>query len=101
MKLSLPARDKVSRASFQLGLVFWFAQVLTLLSSWRYLPPQLPLFYSRPWGEEQLTSPVEMLILPGLSIGIILTNLAINLIVAKDSSQSTKQNTQDHIKVGI
>jgi len=33
----------------------------------RHFPPQVPLWYSRPWGEEQLTSPIWLLILPGLS----------------------------------
>lgn len=33
------------------------------------LPPQIPLFYSRPWGEEQLTTPIFLLI-PGGLIGI-------------------------------
>jgi hypothetical protein len=35
---------------------------------WRLgnLPPQLPLFYSRPWGEEQLADSWMILLLPAI-----------------------------------
>ncbi len=43
------------------------------------LPPQLPLWYSRPWGETQLTDPKMLGLLPALAIGITLvTNLLLN-----------------------
>lgn len=33
------------------------------------LPPQIPLFYSKPWGEEQLAKPIQ-LIIPFVLIGV-------------------------------
>ncbi len=33
----------------------------------RKLPPQVPVFYSRPWGENQLGKPIELLIPVGCS----------------------------------
>lgn len=41
---------------------------------WKSLPPEVPLLYSRPWGQDQLVSPYFLMILPALSmaIGIIL-----------------------------
>ncbi len=30
------------------------------------LPPQVPLWYSRPWGEDQLTQPIGLWLVPGL-----------------------------------
>ncbi len=50
-----------------LGLVFWL---------WQYhnLPPQVPLFYSRPWGEVQLVPPLALAILPGGTIIILMIN---------------------------
>lgn len=44
---------------FLLGLNF-----LSIALFWIKLPPQLPLFYNRPWGEEQLVSKNGFLILP-------------------------------------
>jgi len=34
----------------------------------RFLPPQIPLYYTRPWGEEQLGKPRELLMLSGLAL---------------------------------
>lgn len=36
------------------------------------LPPQVPLFYSLPWGEEQLAPPYYFFLLPGITILTIL-----------------------------
>jgi hypothetical protein len=38
--------------------------IVIILWNMRTLPPQVPLFYSRPWGEEQLTEPMYLFILP-------------------------------------
>lgn len=41
------------------------------------LPPQVPLFYSRPWGESQLADPKALLVIPvtamvcGTFVGLI------------------------------
>ena len=45
---------------------------------WRSLPPEVPLLYSRPWGQDQLVSPYFLLIPPIFSagVGIILGWLA-------------------------
>lgn len=75
--------NKFSRFSLQLGFVFLLAQILALLAVWRSLPPQVPLFYSRPWGEEQLASPQTLWLLPGLSLAVTLTNFFTNLILTQ------------------
>ncbi len=40
---------------------------------WRHLPPQVPLLYTRPWGELQLVSPYYLWLIPivagGLGLG--------------------------------
>ncbi|MFH1840889.1 MAG: hypothetical protein ABH807_01920 [Candidatus Shapirobacteria bacterium] len=41
------------------------------------LPPQLPLYYSRPWGEKQLAAPQELLLLPLLCFLVTLLNLTV------------------------
>lgn len=42
------------------------------------LPAQLPLFYSLPWGEQQLASPAQFAILPAMVVLINLINLVIS-----------------------
>lgn len=49
-----------------------------ILISFGFLPKKLPLFYSLPWGEEQLAIPQQLLIIPALIICISLTNLIIS-----------------------
>jgi len=47
----------------------------------KYLPAEVPLWYSRPWGEEQLTSPNSLVVVPVLMIGIaILTQVLMEKI---------------------
>lgn len=67
----------------KLGFVFWVAQLLVIILAWSRLPLQLPLFYSRPWGEEQLTSPTGLLLLPGLSFLVFLVNFFLMAFVPK------------------
>ena len=45
---------------------------------YRQLPPQVPLFYSRPWGERQLVSPSTLLFLPSLSLAVLIINILIS-----------------------
>ena len=51
---------------------------VVLLFSWRNLPPQVPLWYSRPWGTERLVPPLYLLIPVAACIFIY----AINIFVA-------------------
>ena len=68
-------------------LVLWNWRVITagvvvgtglLAIYWRSLPPEVPLLYSRPWGQDQLVSPIFLIIPPIFSIlvGIVLGWLA-------------------------
>ena len=49
-------------------------QLLLLTFLFSRLPPQLPLFYSLPWGPPQLTTPPFLFLLPTLSLTLLLTN---------------------------
>lgn len=43
----------------------------------RFLPESLPLFYSLPWGERQLASHLQFLIIPATAILVTLINLTV------------------------
>jgi hypothetical protein len=49
------------------------------------LPPQIPLFYSRPWGDLQLGEPWQILILPGMAVIIGLSCAGIMAKVSKEA----------------
>lgn len=53
-------------------VIFWGTVILAL--KWQSLPEKVPLFYSRPWGEEQLASSKFLFSLPLLSLVILIGN---------------------------
>lgn len=59
------------------------AMVLILLIKWTALPSRVPLFYSRPWGEDQLAPKIFLLLLPGISLIIFLINSGLAKTVFK------------------
>jgi len=60
----------VIRKNWLVGVVHKFVIALFILSVglllWRFpiLPPEIPLWFSRPWGEDQLASPYWLILLP-------------------------------------
>lgn len=69
-------------------IIFVFISVV--IWKWSALPLQLPLFYSHPRGEEQLGTPLRLLILPGLALIFSLINLTIaTLLFTKEKLAST------------
>ncbi|MBI4035617.1 hypothetical protein HY383_01585 [Candidatus Daviesbacteria bacterium] len=76
--------QKKSLVHFSLGL--WVGISLLILSlgitliailALKPLPPKLPLFYSLPWGEQQLATHQQFLILPAIISILTLLNLLI------------------------
>lgn len=51
---------------------------LYILFFFRFLPDKLPLFYSWPWGEKQLGTHQQFLIIPATVILVTLVNLIIS-----------------------
>jgi hypothetical protein len=69
------------------GVVFWatcaaILAALLIMAFWAvnfpFLPTKLPLFYSLPWGERQLVSTTQFLILPGVIFLVIFINIIIS-----------------------
>lgn len=48
--------------------------IIFLTIFYPHLPPQIPLFYSKPWGEDQLAEKWMIFLLPVLSHTIFLFN---------------------------
>jgi len=82
--------------------LFWIAALIVLLMCgvmalfWNKLPPQLPWFYSFPWGERQLVNKIWLIwIFLGMEIVLFLTRLLANWAGKEDT---TVQNT---IMIGV
>ena len=67
-------QDRICGGAWRLTLGFFLISVGLLAWQYRSLPPQVPLFYSRPWGEAQLTTPAGLMLLPGAILVVLLIN---------------------------
>lgn len=75
--LKLPSRNYVYSS---LGISFLIMILVFVLKD--LLPPQVPLYYGKPVGEDQLVPTLGLLIAPGVSLGIIIINIALSRIVS-------------------
>lgn len=60
-----------------LSLILALLVTITILFLAGSLPPRLPLFYSLPWGENQLALLPQLLLVPSIMVFITLINLII------------------------
>ena len=67
-------QEKFNGQIFRWNLFFLFIQGLLLFLKYTDLPPQIPLFYSLPWGESQLANSSLIFILPSISVLILFVN---------------------------
>lgn len=66
---------------FWLGLsplILSFSITIAILTILRLLPPKLPLFYSLPWGQGELVTHQQFLIIPASITLIALLNLSLS-----------------------
>ncbi|MBI2598703.1 hypothetical protein HYW40_00575 [Candidatus Curtissbacteria bacterium] len=78
------SRDKLMLAVYVFCGLSILGQASLILVSWSKLPPQVPLFYSRPWGEAMLAPTAGLWILPGL----LLLIASINFFIISNFSQN-------------
>lgn len=70
-----------------IGLVHKFTILIFVLSvallAWRWsrLPPLVPLWYSRPWGTDQLANPYWLLVLPVGSLIVYGVNALVSIYI--------------------
>ncbi len=60
------------------GVIF-----LLLGITFKRLPPLVPLYYSLPWGEDQLAKKLELFFIPFSAVVIFLLNVVISLLFLK------------------
>lgn len=70
--------DKICFYAQALSIIFILAKFILIALKFSGLPSQIPLFYSLPWGNNQLGNSSQILILPIISILILLTNLSVS-----------------------
>lgn len=65
------------------SFLFSFLAVGITWLSYRLLPEKIPLFYSRPWGEEQLASKPLFFLIPGIVFTFTLINSSLARMILK------------------
>lgn len=78
------------KTNWFIDLVHKFVLALFMLSigfliwRWRMLPPMVPLWYSRPWGTDQLASPYWLFILPLASLFLYGISFVVSMYVTAE-----------------
>ncbi len=67
-------QSKAISKLFRWNILIIILQIIYLTVNFTSLPSQVPLFYSRPWGEARLSSPSFLFMLPTFSTIILLIN---------------------------
>lgn len=78
------------RPAIVMGLAIFSLNILLLIFFFKRLPPLLPLFYSLPWGEEQLAGPTSLILLPFGSFVLGSFNFLFAAFVFKDQPLAAK-----------
>ena len=85
-KLGLFWQQKINSQLLRFNLLLIGLQLALLLYKFNQLPPEVPLFYSLPLGEDQLASTSQLFFIPIFSITIgLINNLCAALFVPHKS----------------
>lgn len=79
-------RENRTSKPIRLAFLIIGIQLLLIVLSITLLPPLIPFYYSRPWGESQLAQPTTLLILPLFSIVFLLINSIISALIFEQHS---------------
>lgn len=77
-------RNWVVRTVNKSIIVVTGASLLFIVFYWRGLPPSVPLWYSLPWGADQLASPYWLFLLPLGSALIFTINTLVSVYVLSE-----------------
>lgn len=55
-------------------VILLFLQFLAIAIFWKYIPPQIPMFYSHPWGNEQLADKKLIFLFPIQLLALLIIN---------------------------
>ena len=83
LKIITEQENKGLKQLLKLSFILILVQALIILFSLSFLPSQVPLFYSRPWGEEQLAHPPYLFILPLANLVIFILNSILLSFIGK------------------
>ncbi len=75
--------SKTPALIFAASFLLIFVAALAVHFSLTSLPPEVPLWYTRPWGSPRLSSPNDLYLIPAVGLGVLLFNLAIYGVLSR------------------
>lgn len=60
------------------------ASIGTLLMFWQYLPPEIPLWYGRPWGQDMLTPKLGLWWIPTIIMSLHILGINLSHLLKSD-----------------
>lgn len=76
--------DRSVQVGLVVGIIIWLMSVALIGFNWMNLPPEIPWFYSLPWGEDQLIMKNWLLAVVVSFGGLLLLNTALARILANN-----------------
>lgn len=80
-------KNKVLSQLLTANLLLIASDLMIIFLKRASLPEKLPLFYSRPWGEEQLAHKDFLFLIPLVSLVILVLNYYLSLFLIKKSEK--------------
>ncbi len=77
-------RDKFNFWVLIACFLFLLAQILLIAIFWHKLPPDIPIFWSKPWGQAILGKTFFILLIPALALVSFLINAVFVIGLKKD-----------------
>jgi hypothetical protein len=65
-------------------VLFFLLSMVCLLWRWQTLPPAVPLWYSRPWGADQLAHPLWLFALPFMMVFFYCFNVILSALLCRE-----------------
>lgn len=78
-------QEKINSKILRWNIIFIIIQIAFLFWKFNSLPPQVPLYYSLPWGESQLAQASLLFIFPTISLILLLINHLFAISLTKTS----------------
>jgi hypothetical protein len=79
-------QEKLNGTVFRWNLVVIIAQTSYIWYRYNSLPPEVPLYYSRPWGVEQLAASATVFLLPLMSFIVMIINTLFAVFLLRSNS---------------
>lgn len=76
--------DSIMKLALRIGLITIGINLIMLAVFWTKIPPQVPLWYSRPYGENQLAASWILWLIPLTSLIINLTTIRLSGAVIEE-----------------